>query len=114
MSATLRSIQAVPTTRPLGVEFGVFIAAAALLGVLAFGGLTTAKLQPAPQLAPAAGLVTANHDHGWSSAAGAQAPAIRVRGWTATPAKVATGSGSPFTSSDSHGTGGSNGTRFAQ
>ena len=110
MSATLRSIQATPTTRPLGVALGVVIAAAALLGVLAFGGLTTAKPQPAPQPAPAAGLVTATHDHGWSSAAGAPAPVIRVRGWTATPAKVSTGS-SPFTS---RGTGGSNGTRFAQ
>ncbi len=111
MSATLRSIQATPTTRPLGVAFGVVIAAAALLGALAFAGLTTAKPQPASQPAPAAGLVTANHDHGWSSAADAQAPAIRVRGWTATPAKVATGAGSPFASS---GSGASNRIRFAQ
>lgn len=110
MSATLRSIQATPTTLPLGVAFGLVIAAAALLGVLALGGLTTAKPQPVPPPAPAAGLVTANHDRGLTSTAAASAPVIRVRGWTATPAKVSTGS-SPFTS---RGIGASNRTRLAQ
>lgn len=104
MSAALRLVQTTPSMRPLGAAFGGVVAAAAIVGLLAFGQVTTAT----PQGVPAAVAAPVAHDHGWSSAAAAGiAPVPYHRGWITAPSA---GSGG----SRSDASGGSNGTRFPQ
>jgi hypothetical protein len=123
MSAALRTTQATPSMRPLGVAFGGIVIAAAIVGLLAFGQLATAK----PQTISAAGAAPVTHDHGWSSAAAAvSAPVLNDRGWATAPSIVVSApvlhdrgwatapsaASAPSSGSRSVVSGGSNGTRF--
>ncbi len=126
MSAALRTTQATPSMRPLGAAFAGIVIAATIVGLVAFGQLTTAK----PQAISAAGVAPVTHDHGWSSAAVAvsapvlhdrglatapsvavSAPVLHDRGLATAPSVAVAPSAAPG-GSRSSGSGGSNGTRF--
>jgi hypothetical protein len=112
MSAALRTAQAAPSMRSFVVAFAGIVAAAAIIGLLAFTQLTTAKSQ-APSVSGAAPIT---HDHGWSSAAAAAiAPVLNDRGWaTDSSATSAASGGSRSGPAHFGGKGGSNGPRFPQ
>ena len=107
MSAALRTTQATPSMRPLGVAFGAIVVSVSIVGLLAFGQLASAK----PKTVSTAGAAPVTHDHGWSSAAAVTAPILFDRGWATAPS---TASAPSVTSSGSRAGdhGGSNGTRF--
>lgn len=93
MSAAPRSIQADAGLRQLRAAFAAAVLAAALLLALAYGQLAGSK----STIVPMAGAAPVTHDHGWSSAPSKDsdtAPAGNPNG--------------------GNGSGGSNGTRFAQ
>jgi hypothetical protein len=81
MSAALRTTQATPSTRPLGVAFGAIVVAASIVGLLAVGQFATAR----PRTVSVAGAAPVTHDHGWSSAAAVSAPVLNDRGWATAP-----------------------------
>ena len=127
MSAALRTTtRSTPSMRSLGIAFGAIVVAASIVGLLAIGQLAPAK----PKTVPVAGVAPVTHDHGWSSAAAAEAaPVLHDRGLATAPSVVisapvlhdrglatapSAASAPPAASGDSRsgGSGGSHGARF--
>jgi hypothetical protein len=106
MSAALRTTQATPSMRPLGVAFGAIVVSASIVGLLAVGQFATAR----PRTVSAAGAAPVTHDHGWSSAAAVTAPVLNDRGWATAPSASAPSVAPGGSRSGGHG--GSHGSRF--
>lgn len=132
-AAAPRTIQATPDMRQLSFALVALVLAVALLVAV-----TISQRSATQPTSAAAGSAPVAHDHGWSSASSESAPVLFDRGWATAPNSnaidagrhtsldparglVVTGNGGgilytgiPYAAPDKGGTGGSNGTRFAQ